>query len=328
MKPTSIWTDGVSIIVPTFKRPDDIRRALESLYTQSAGDRPIEIIVADNDPAGSAAEAVKSMVKSSPYETHYIHVPKPGVSNARNGALKKARGRFIAFLDDDMEAGDLWLEGLLATSEAFDAGLCFGPIEAVMPQPENNLTHYMRPYFERALDKPEGLISHPFGTGGCLLDLKKCNMPEPAFNPALNEVGGEDDFLFAHLLASGTQIGWSPKALTHEHVPTSRVTLDHMWKRNFRFGQGPSQSCADKGLRGTFGILLWMSVGLIQTIANGTAALTSKILGRSNWVAYAARTAQGLGKMLWWDQFSPRIYGTGASGSQTGSASSVISTAE
>lgn len=328
MEPPHNWKDGVSIIVPTFKRPKDIRRALSSLHTQSAGHRPIEIIVADNDPAGSAADAVKTMAKNSPYEIHYIHVPEPGVSNARNGALKKARGRFIAFLDDDMEASDMWLESLLATSKAFKAGLCFGPIEAVMPQIQNNLSRYMQPYFERKLDKPEGLISHPFGTGGCLLDLNRCDMPDPAFNPDLNEVGGEDDFLFAHLLAGGTKIGWSPRALTLEHVPDSRVTLDHMWKRNFRFGQGPSQSCADKGLRGTLGILLWMSVGLFQTITNGAAALGSKIMGRSNWVYYAARTAQGLGKMLWWDQFSPRIYGSAASAPQTRSASPVISSAD
>ena len=44
------WSEGVSIVVPTYKRPDGIRIALNSLLGQSAGNRPVEIVVADNDP--------------------------------------------------------------------------------------------------------------------------------------------------------------------------------------------------------------------------------------------------------------------------------------
>jgi len=66
----------------------------------------MEIIVADNDPMGSAKDYVTTFAKTSDIEVIYKHVPEPGVSNARNGALSIARGRFIAFLDDDMQALD------------------------------------------------------------------------------------------------------------------------------------------------------------------------------------------------------------------------------
>ena len=55
---TSKWNEGVSIVIPTYKRPDGIKGALESLEGSSAGDRLLEIVVADNDPNASARDYV------------------------------------------------------------------------------------------------------------------------------------------------------------------------------------------------------------------------------------------------------------------------------
>jgi len=84
------WSEGISVIVPTFQRPDGIKIALTSLLSQKVKDRAVEIIVADNDPAGSAKAVVESFMMGSPFEINYVHVPNPGVSNARNGAMKHA----------------------------------------------------------------------------------------------------------------------------------------------------------------------------------------------------------------------------------------------
>jgi len=40
-------------------------------------------------------------LKSNQTPITHIHVPEPGVSNARNGALAAAKGRYILFIDDD-----------------------------------------------------------------------------------------------------------------------------------------------------------------------------------------------------------------------------------
>ena len=127
------WNEGVSIVIPTYKRPDGIKDALESLIGQQAGQRTVEIVVADNDPKASAKDFVTTFAKTSDIEIIYKHVPNPGVSNARNGALSVARGRFIAFLDDDMKALPGWLEELVNASLKYKAGITFGPAIAVMP---------------------------------------------------------------------------------------------------------------------------------------------------------------------------------------------------
>ena len=304
------WSEGVSIIIPTYKRPDGIQIALNSLMEQNAGERPVEIIVADNDPLASAEAFVSEFAKTSATEIIYKHVPEPGVSNARNGALEIARGRFIAFLDDDMHALPGWLDELVKASLKYKSAITFGPIRAVMPNKDDPLNPYMAPFFSRVTDAPEGYIEECPGTGGCLLDLSLCKMPSPAFDPIHNETGGEDDVLFHHLLNHGAKLTWAIKAESYEIVPASRATPEYMWKRNFAFGQGPTQVEADKGWAGLPGVIKWMMIGTLQLCVYAPMFLALKLVGKPKYIHYQNRTAQALGKIFWWNIFKQKLYGT------------------
>ncbi len=304
------WSEGVSIVVPTFRRPDGIRLALTSLLEQNAGERIMEVIVADNDPDGGAKDTVLEFTKEAPFEIVYVHVPDPGVSNARNGALKAVRGRFIIFLDDDMEALPGWVEALIQTSLSFKAGIVFGPAVAAMPDPADPRNPYLEPYFSRlAQTDREGLIKETLGTGGCLLDLTLCDMPSPPFDTALNETGGEDDILFDHLRQGGTKVAWSPRAKAWEHVPASRATDQYIWKRNFAFGQGPCGIAMERGAKGIPALIRFMVAGSLQLLLYVPPYLILRALKRPAYVKYLAKTARGLGKIFWWDSLSPKLYG-------------------
>lgn len=306
-------TKDISIIVPTYKRPEDITRALGSAVTQDTGRYSFEIIVADNDPLGSAYDAVHAIMgRNAKVDLIYIHVPEPGVSNARNGALKVAKGRFLIFLDDDMEANADWAFQLADAAERLSSAIVFGPVEAVMPDGDNPLYPHMQPLFSRTGDFADGHINALFGTGGCLIDRGQCSLPSPAFDPTLNEVGGEDDAMFAHILAQGAKIGWTTKAIAVEHIPTHRSTPAYVWTRNFAFGQGPSQNEADKGFSGAFGVMKWMGVGVVQAFIYGPQYLLRRVLGRADYIRSYARLSQAIGKVLWFDGFSPRLYGANA----------------
>ena len=303
----------ISIIVPTYKRPDDIERALRSAASQDTAHYSCEIIVADNDPAASAHTRVHEMINEhAQAEIIYIHVPEPGVSNARNGALAKARGRFLIFLDDDMEAEADWAYQLAHAAEKQSTAIVFGPVESVMPEGNDPLYPHMQPLFSRTGDFPDGPIDALFGTGGCLIDQGQCTLPSPAFDPALNEVGGEDDAMFAHILSQGARIGWTTQAIAVEHIPKHRATPAYVWTRNFAFGQGPSQSEADKGITGALGVIKWMGVGCVQTVIYAPQYLIRRAGGRADYITSYARLSQAIGKILWFNGFSPRLYGQSA----------------
>lgn len=85
----------VSVIIPTHNRAQLLREALESLRSQTYTD--FEAIVVDDGSTDNTREVVGSFDD----RFQYIYQVKQGRSRARNRGLETARGRYVAFLDDD-----------------------------------------------------------------------------------------------------------------------------------------------------------------------------------------------------------------------------------
>ena len=86
----------VSVIVPTHNRPEGLREAIQSIQNQSFQD--FEIIVVND-----AGEDVKEVIESLDDKRirYFSHKKNKGLAAARNTGLKKATGKYIAYLDDD-----------------------------------------------------------------------------------------------------------------------------------------------------------------------------------------------------------------------------------
>lgn len=301
--------NGVSIVIPTYKRPDDIVRALKSVESQAIEQTLCEIVVVDNDPKHSAKTAVENFMRQSPATITFIHEPNPGVSNARNTALEHAKGRFIAFLDDDMEARSNWLAALLKASRDYQAGLVFGPVKAVMPDRKKPIYAYMSGAFDRIPYSENGYIDKGVATGGCLADRMATSWPRPVFDPSLNQTGGEDDVFFSYLLKQGVKAYWTNNAKCLEHVPEKRATLSYVWKRNFAFGQSPAQEAFEEGMTGFPKVLFWMAAGGAQSLIALPGLAIYSITGSAKRVRSLVKLAQGVGKIFWMKTLSPKLYG-------------------
>jgi glycosyltransferase involved in cell wall biosynthesis len=103
-----------SVVIPTKDRPAMLARALRSALDQRYAD--FEIVVAD-DGAGDGAALARTMAQAN---LQTIVTGRLGQVPARNMAIGAARGRSIAFLDDDDHWASPWhLEALAA---ALDSG--------------------------------------------------------------------------------------------------------------------------------------------------------------------------------------------------------------
>lgn len=92
----------VSVIVPTYNRPERLVRSLESVADQTYEN--LEVIVVDDGSETPAADAVAPVRADLPYEVVVIrHDENRGANAARNTGIREASGDFIAFLDDDDE---------------------------------------------------------------------------------------------------------------------------------------------------------------------------------------------------------------------------------
>ena len=301
------YTDTIDVIMPTFRRPDGLKIALESLLGQTRPGLPMQVIIADNDPAGSARAYVEGIAKDSAMPIKYLHVPAPGVSNARNGALNISNARYIAWLDDDQEAGADWLKNYLAAAREYEASLVFSPTIARIPG-ESKYQDYLERFFERKGPGIDGgTIDHFYGCGNSFMDRSRCKLPDVPFDPRANETGGEDDLLFTYIEKHGGTFAWTQDAPAHEDIRPHRATPAYIKTRSFAFGQAPSEMAQEAG--NYLGVAYWMCVGALQTLINAPLVLITKLLGRPGYIRYLNRMWQGLGKIFWFDGLKPKLYG-------------------
>jgi GT2 family glycosyltransferase/radical SAM superfamily enzyme YgiQ (UPF0313 family) len=89
-------TPLVSVIVPTHNRPDMLKDTIQSILDQTF--QNFEIIVV-NDAGQDASSVVQAF--NSPKIFYLSHETNKGLAAARNTGIRAAKGKYIAYLDDD-----------------------------------------------------------------------------------------------------------------------------------------------------------------------------------------------------------------------------------
>lgn len=96
----------VSVIMPVYNSGEYLQTAVDSILSQSLKD--IELILVDDGSTDGSSEKCDEYAKKDK-RVVVIHQKNGGICNARNAALKIARGEYIGFSDHD----DEYLPGLL-----------------------------------------------------------------------------------------------------------------------------------------------------------------------------------------------------------------------
>ncbi|WP_299176163.1 glycosyltransferase family 2 protein [uncultured Brevundimonas sp.] len=298
----------VAVVIPTLRRPVMLERALRSVFAQVGSlDRIAAVVVADNDPDGSAAALIEQLRAEAPVSLIYAPAPVPGVATARNIGLAATDASLIAFLDDDEAASPGWLAALLQAQVQTGADVVFGPIRGRVPDGTGWTTAYLERFFGRDGPAETGLTDQIHGCGNSLM-VRATALPGPApFDTAMNETGGEDDRLFTALRARGGRFGWAAQAWVDEFAPPHRATLGYALLRAFAYGQSPSQMAADR--RDWLGVVRWMLIGAAQAGVWGLVSLGLTVLRRPARAETLDRMARGLGKLFWTKGFEPKLYG-------------------
>ena len=127
---------SLSVVICTHNRCKLLKKCLESLATQQCEPWAFEIFVVDN----ASTDATRDVVDESSHVRSAIRCifeGRLGISRARATGLRHARGRYIAYLDDDAVAQPGWCAAICQTFEQTAAGqqhkvaALGGPIEPV-----------------------------------------------------------------------------------------------------------------------------------------------------------------------------------------------------
>jgi len=91
----------ITLIIPTYNRPNDLRRCLISVVKASR--KPDEIIIVDDNGKYDLNDIVKEILENKIIYKIIKNKRNVGVSNCRNIGIENSNGDLIFFLDDDCE---------------------------------------------------------------------------------------------------------------------------------------------------------------------------------------------------------------------------------
>lgn len=276
----------VTVAILTYKRPAHIREALPPILAQAAavtanGQYVVDVVVVDNDPAGSAGEIVRNF-DSSVLRYYIEHAP--GVSAARNRALDSAsESDFLAFIDDDERPHPGWLHLLLRTADDFNASAVAGRVVAEFEGALDPWIAAGRFFVRRSLRTGTSVAAA--GAGNLLLDMRVIRDLRLRFNENFGLTGGEDTLFTRSLTGQGKTMVWCQEAVITDKVPADRMT--RKWVLSRAWSHGNSAALVDlelarKGAGRVGQRLRTVSRGLIRLLGGSARYLFGLSTG-SRW---------------------------------------------
>lgn len=233
---------SVTIAVLTFHRPDDIDAALGQLVQQlNRYSGTGQILVIDNDAAGSAAEVVATHTDP---RISYLVEPTPGIAAARNRALAETQTALIVFIDDDERPSEHWLELLVAEYQRHPGTLgVFGLVESTFETEPDPWLEAGR-FFERRRPAT-GTSLDVVATNNLLLDMTRLRELDLSFDNDYGISGGSDTMFSRQARQRGGTFHFCAEALVHDVVPVDRATRIWVLRRSHRSGNSWSRTKLD-----------------------------------------------------------------------------------
>lgn len=232
----------ISAIICTLNRAAYLEKAIQSLVHQTLPKEQYEVIVVDN----GSTDDTKAVVEGFEHfgNLRYIQEPIIGLSQARNTGWQKAKGEYIAYLDDDAIACKDWLRRIL---HAFDTaqprpGSVGGK---VIPLWEVERPAWLPPEMENTFaivdwgDKSKFLTEEHEHNVGCnvaypLKILQECG----GFNTNLGRKGtnllsNDENLIRSYIRQHNLGIYYDPEICVEHHIPAERLVKRFFYRRLF-----------------------------------------------------------------------------------------------
>ncbi len=239
---------NITAILCTYNRCHSLRKALTSLAASEV--QPgveWEVLVVDNNSFDDTRQVAEEFVRRYPGRFRYLFEAQPGKSHALNAGLGEAKGKILAFVDDDVMVDCQWLKNLCAPVLS---GACSGAGGRVLPEQGvvfpawiSGDDRYVRGplvMFDLGPSRLE-LEEAPFGTNMAFhrkMFTKHGGFRTDLGPPRGNEVRGEDSEFFYRLLAANERLCYEPAALVYHEVPAKRLCQEYFL--NWWFDKGRS----------------------------------------------------------------------------------------
>ncbi len=208
----------VSVIIPTFERDDLICRAVDSVLAQTWKDLEI-IIVDDNLPDSSWQKRTWERLQKYSDCPNIIYLRtagKTGGGAARNYAIPKATGTYVAFLDDDDRFLPDKIEKQVLFMEEHQLDLSYQDVKWV--DPNEKLVEHRRMDYPTDFSKNSLLKLHILHSL-CPTSIYMIRRTELLKTEGFGETrSGQDFILMLRCIEQGMKIGYMPGAYVIQYL--------------------------------------------------------------------------------------------------------------
>ena len=233
-----------SLIIPTYERPEQLIRCLNSVARLDYPKEKFEVIVVDDGSQSPPEELVKSF--SDKLDIRLITQVNTGPAGARNTGVKNANGRYLAFTDDDCEPDPSWLKEYENAFNIYPENLLGGDIiNALEDNPysvaSQLLVSYLYSYYNA---EPE---SASFFTSSNIAIPKDAFLESGGFNVTTIRATAEDRELCDRWRHQGRKLTYVDQAVVyHSH----KLSMAAFWRQHFSYGQGAYNFHKTRAIRG------------------------------------------------------------------------------
>lgn len=221
----------MSVVVPTHGRPAGLTRCLEALASQSLPRDAFEVIVSDDGSPTPVPPIVEPFVDR--LAVRVVRRSRSGPAAARNEGARHARGRLLAFTDDDCVPSPQWLELLVERMRRHPGHMIGGSIFNVLPDdPYATATQLIMScvydYYA------SHVVGHRFfSTTNLAVPTKRFWLLD-GFSESFRQAAGEDYDLCARWAEAGFPTEYAPEVeVGHAHGHT----LASFWRQHFGYGR-------------------------------------------------------------------------------------------
>ena len=221
-----------SVIIPTRDRPEQIFSCLHSLEKQDYPPDRFEVIVVDDGgkiPLETVIGRFNDKIDMKLFKQKHV-----GPASARNTGARYAKGRFLAFIDDDCNPATDWLENLaMCFSSSADCVIGGPTINTLTANPYSCASQLVNDFFCNYHNKNHNEAGF----------LASNNLAVPTdsfhaiggFDVSLPFAGGEDREFCDRWSNQGNPMVYVPKIqVYHAH----HLTLFTFLRQQFNYGRG------------------------------------------------------------------------------------------
>jgi len=228
---TTSATPVFSVVVPTRARPVQIDRCSSALIKLPPN--PTHEIIVVHDGGSNDADSVETQ-RHNDIDLITVRQPHAGPAAARNRGASLARGRFLAFIDDDCLPREDWLQSLETVLLRDPQGLVGGQtVNGLDRNPFSEASQLLVSYAAKTTTmKDEGYRFFP----SCNLGVdRRVFQQVGGFDTRFLAPAGEDREFCARVVSSGRHLTFAHDAVVFHH---HRLTLTRYLRQHFKYGRG------------------------------------------------------------------------------------------